>query len=257
MEMLHSLILGVIQGLTEFLPVSSSGHLVLVPWLFKWEDPGMTFDIALHIGTLFALIIYFWKDWIELLKNWEKPMLWYIVIGCIPAAVFGLKFEKYFETVFRSPLIVALFMIGMGIVMAAADKLGKKADDLSAVNPRNVLFIGFAQVLALMPGVSRSGITMTAALAAGFKRETAARFSFLLAMPVTAGAGLLKTVHVAKHGLPDGQGMFFALGIIISAVSGFIAIKYLLKFLEKHSLAVFSGYRVVLGLLAIAIYYAR
>ena len=257
MEILHAIILGIVQGLTEFLPISSSGHLVLIPWLFKWEDLGLTFDVALHVGTLFALILYFWKDWLNMFRKWKEPLLWLIAVGCVPAAVFGYKFDKYFETVFRSPVLIASFLIGMGVLLLLAELFGKKVRDLKAVNLKDSLGIGFAQVLALMPGVSRSGITMTAGLFAGLTRETAARFSFLLATPIVFGAGVLKLKHVAKYGIPSPEFLPFVLGTAFAALSGYLAIKYLLKFLQKHTLYVFVWYRLAFGSLILLVYLLR
>jgi undecaprenyl-diphosphatase len=257
MMIVQAAILGIIQGLTEFLPVSSSGHLIVVPWLFGWQDLGLTFDVALHVGTLLALVIYFWKDWVGILKRWKQPLLWLIVAGCVPAAVAGYKFDAYFETVFRSPVLVGMFMIAMGLLLWLAEAAGKKIRELDAVNMKDSLIIGCAQVLALMPGVSRSGITITAGLFTGFTREAAARFSFLLAMPIVAGAALMKLKHVIVAGLPQNEHAPFAAGILCSAVTGFLAIKFLLRFLHKHTLYVFVWYRLVFGALILLIYYLR
>ncbi len=205
MGIFHAAVLGIVQGLSEFLPVSSSAHLIIIPWFAGWEDPGATFDVALHMGTLAALLAFFWRDWVKILTEWNKPMLWFIVIASIPGAVFGYKYEKYFDTVFHAPLIIGVFMMVMGAVMGLAEKFGKKLEDMDSMTWGKSLFIGCAQVLALMPGVSRSGITMTAGVASGFKRESAAKFSFLLATPITAGAGLLKLMHIVHHGLPKSE----------------------------------------------------
>jgi len=257
MELIHAAVLGIIQGLTEFLPVSSSGHLIAVPWFFKWNDLGATFDVALHLGTLLALVLYFWKEWLEIISKWKEPLLWLIAIGCVPAAAFGYKFEKYFETIFRSPLLVAVFMICMGLLMWVSEKYARKNKDLDSVNLGDTLFIGFAQVLALMPGVSRSGITMTAGLFSGLKRETAAKFSFLLAMPITFGAGLLKLKHVMKTGIPADEYTAFVTGIIFAAVAGFFAIKFLLKYLRNNSLYIFVWYRLIFGAAILLVYFSR
>jgi undecaprenyl-diphosphatase len=256
MELFHAAILGIVQGLTEFLPVSSSGHLVILPWLFGWQDPGLAFDVALHLGTLLALVIYFWKDWLDLITNWRQPLLWLVLIGCVPAAIFGYKFDKYFETVFRSPALVAIFMIIMGFFLFLAEKTGKKIRELGTINLGDSLFIGFAQVLALMPGVSRSGITITAGIFKGLTRETAARFSFLLATPIVAGAALLKLRHVFS-GMPHEEYGPFALGVLCSAIVGFLAIKYLLQYLQRHTLYVFVWYRFIFGTIVLLIYYFR
>jgi undecaprenyl-diphosphatase len=257
MEIIQAAILGIVQGLTEFLPISSSGHLVLLPWLFNWKDPGLTFDVALHLGTLLSLLLFFWRDWLDILSDWKKPLLWLIVIGSIPAAVIGYKYDDYFETVFRSPLVVAGLMAGMGVLMWIAESVSRKDRDVSSVNLGDTLFIGFAQALALMPGVSRSGITITAGLFDRLKRESAARFSFLLAMPITAGAGLLKLKHLATDGLPAGQAIPFTVGIVFSTIVGFLAIKFLLKYLEDHTLYIFVWYRIIFAAIAVAVYFAR
>jgi len=257
MEMMQAVILGVVQGLAEFLPVSSSGHLVLVPWLFKWNDLGPTFDVALHIGTLGALVMYFWRDWLDIIKRWREPFLWYIAAGCVPGALVGYKFEKYFDTVFRSPLIISVFMIFVGLLLLAAEVYGKKVRELKSIGLKDSIVIGFAQALALMPGVSRSGITITAGLFSGFSRESAARFSFLLAMPITFGAALLKFKHVMKEGIPQDERMTFLLGIAAAAITGYFVIKYFLKFLQGHTFYVFVWYRILFGSAAIAVYLFR
>lgn len=246
-DILQAVILGTVQGLTEFLPISSSGHLAALPWLFGWKDLGITFDVALHMGTLAALAAYFWKDWIKMLRDWRDPYMWLIVVGCVPAALAGYKFEDYFDTVFRAPVFVGSFMILMGVVMGASERWGGKVRGEDTINLRDALVIGFAQALALMPGVSRSGVTMTAGMFSGLRREAAARFSFLLAMPITAGAGLLKFSHLLKAGLPASEAPAFAAGLLCAAVVGFFAIKYLLKFLQSHSLYVFVWYRLLFG----------
>ena len=257
MHILQSLILGAVQGLTEFLPVSSSAHLILVPWLFGWKDLGLTFDVALHLGTLFALIVYFWKDWADILKKWREPLLGLIIIGCIPAAIAGFLFEEYFDTVFRSPLIISVFMILMGVVLLLAEKIGKKLRELKQMNLKDSIFIGLAQMLALMPGVSRSGITMTAGLFAGFSREAAARFSFLLATPIIAGAGIFKLRHILTHGMPQSESTYFIAGILSSAFFGFLTIRFLLQYLRKHDFYIFVWYRFIVGAAMIVIWLWR
>lgn len=257
-EVFRAEVLGIVQGYTEFFPISSSAHLVVIPWLLNWNDLGPTFDVALHMGTLAALIGYFWRDWLAMFKDWRKPMLWFIALGCIPGALLGYKFEKYFDTVFHSPLYIGIFMIAMGLLMYAAEKYGKKTDELDTMDWQKALLIGCAQAMALMPGVSRSGITLTAGLFAGFKRESAARFSFLLAMPITAGAGLLKLEHIIHHGgIPHNEGGAFAVGMLLSAVVGFVAIKYLLKYLQEHTLNVFVWYRLAFGAVVLGVYFLK
>jgi undecaprenyl-diphosphatase len=257
MELLQAIVLGAVQGLTEFLPISSSGHLVLIPWFFHWKDLGQTFDVALHLGTLLALLFYFWRDWLSIIRRWREPLLWFLLIGCVPAAVFGYLFEDYFETVFRSPVIISVLVIVFGLVLYYAERRGRKVRDLSSVNLGDALFIGFAQALALMPGVSRSGITITAGLFAGMKRETAARFSFLLSMPIVAGAGVLKMRNIFQEGMPGTEAVFFIVGILTSAVFGFLTIKFLLNYLQRHSFGIFVWYRIAFGAAMLLAFFLR
>jgi undecaprenyl-diphosphatase len=255
MEIIQSIVLGIVQGLTEFLPISSSGHLALIPWLFRWQDLGLTFDMALHLGTLFALIIYFWSDWLDIFKKWREPLLWLILIACIPAGFFGFKFEQYFETVFRDPRIIALFMIAFAGVLWLADVYGRKKRELGSLNLLDAIVIGLLQVLALMPGVSRSGITMVGGLFMGFSRRSAARFSFLISTPVIAGASLFKMRHIIVHGLPGTEAQAFIIGVLASAIVGALTIRFLMQYLEKHSFRVFVWYRLVVGTAVIAIWF--
>ncbi len=257
MDVVQAIILGIVQGVTEFLPVSSSGHLAIVPWLFGWKDMGLTFDSALHLGTLFAILAYFWKDWVNLIKKWREPLLWLILIGCVPAGIAGVLFEQKFETIFRSPLIIALFMIVMGLVLLVAEVVGRRKREVKDLNIWDSLFIGFSQILALMPGVSRSGITMTAGLFAGFSRESAAKFSFLLATPIIGAAGLFKLRHALVHGLPQNETVAFFAGILASAIVGFVAIKFLLQYLKEHTFYLFVWYRLIAGLAIIIIWLLR
>ena len=247
MEILQSIVLGVVQGLTEFLPVSSSAHLVLVPWLFHWPDLGLTFDMALHLGTLFALIVYFWADWLDIIKKWHEPLLWLIIVACLPAAAFGFKFEQYFETVFRDPRLIALFMIVFAFVLWLADEYGRKKRELASLNLIDAFVIGALQVLALMPGVSRSGITMVGGLAVGLDRRSAARFSFLVSAPVIAGASLFKMRHIIAHGMPATEAQAFLFGVLASALVGALTIKFLMDYLQKHSFHIFVWYRLAVG----------
>lgn len=256
MEIIHSIVLGIVQGLTEFLPVSSSAHLVLIPWLFRWQDLGLTFDMALHLGTLAALIIYFWPDWVEIIRKWREPLLWLILIACVPAGFFGFKYEEYFDTVFRDPRLIALLMIAFAVVLLLADIYGRKKRELASLNLLDAIVIGCAQVLALMPGVSRSGITMVAGLGLGLSRRSAARFSFLLSAPVIAGASLFKLRHVIAHGLPGTEALAFICGMIAAAIVGALTIKYLMEYLEKHTFRVFVWYRLAVGVIVLALWFA-
>jgi undecaprenyl-diphosphatase len=254
MEIIQSIILGIVQGLTEFLPISSSAHLVLIPWLLRWQDLGLTFDMALHLGTLFALIIYFWTDWLEIIRKWREPLLWLILVACIPAGIFGFKYEQYFETIFRDPRLIALFMIVFAGVLWLADVYGKKKRELGSLNLLDAIVIGLLQVLALMPGVSRSGVTVVGGLFMGFSRRSAARFSFLLSAPVIAGASVFKMRHIIAHGLPGTEAQAFVLGVLASAIVGALTIKFLMQYLEKHTFRVFVWYRVAVGAAVLALW---
>ena len=248
MPVSHSIILGIIQGLTEALPVSSSAHLVIFPWLFGWRYQGLSFDVALHLGTAFAFVVYFWKDWVRMFKV-DTGLLWYIAIGTVPAAVAGVLLEKKAETVFRSPLVMLTMLAVFALILWWADYYGKKRKSLAEVDIKSALAIGLAQVLALIPGVSRSGITITAGLARGFSREAAARFSFLLATPIVIAAGVLKLPKL-QHG--DLTVSFWA-GVLFSALSGFIGIHFLLNFVRRSSFKVFVFYRIALAVLVLAV----
>jgi len=253
MDILQSVFMGIIQGLTEFLPISSSGHLFAVPWLFGWKDFGLSFDVSLHLGTLVAVVVYFWPDWMDILRKWRQPLLWLLLLGCLPAAITGFLFEDKIEALFRAPLFVGIFMIFMGLLLWFAEVIGKKNRDLKEINLADSLIIGFSQVLALMPGVSRSGITMTAGLFSGMTRETAARFSFLLSTPIILGAGLYKLRHVFAGGMAVNELQIFFVGMLSSALVGFLAIKYLLKYLQSHTFYVFVWYRIFFGSLILAV----
>ena len=252
MEIIQSIVLGIVQGVTEFLPISSSAHLVVIPWLFHWQDPGLTFDMALHLGTLFAIVIYFWRDWLDILRKWREPLLWLIMLACLPAGYFGYKYEEYFSTVFRGPMIIGLLMIVFAFVLLWAEAYGKKKREMSSLNIFDAVIIGFAQVLALMPGVSRSGITMVAGLFMGLSRPSAARFSFLLSTPIIGGAAVFKLRHIMVHGLPGTEAMAFIIGTLTSAIVGAWTIKYLMQYLQKHSFNIFVWYRLIAGAFILA-----
>ena len=256
----HALVLGIVQGLGEFLPISSSAHLFLIPWLFNWPDPGLTFDIALHMGTLLAVVAFFWQDWVilawnglTLQKNYDGRMFWYLVLATIPGAVFGLLFEKQAETVFRSPLLVGIMLIVMGIILYAVDNYADRWKEIDQVNLPDALVIGLSQAFAIIPGVSRSGITMTAARSRGMTGEAAARFSFLLSTPIILGAGLVKLKDISHSDINAA----FWVGIISSAVVGLLSIKFLLEYLARRSFAVFAWYRFVVGAAVIALVLIR
>ena len=266
MTIFQALVLGLIQGLTEFLPVSSSAHLALAPYLFGWQDPGLAFDVALHFGTLIAVLWFFRKEWGQLIAaaisiitsrkvdTVEKKRVIFLIIATIPGAIGGLLLEKKAETVFRAPALTATALIVMGIVLWAVDKFASQERKLEGMKWLDALLIGCAQVVALIPGVSRSGSTITAARGLKFDRESAAVFSFLMSMPITAAAVVLKGPEVLKAG---GLGIEVAIGVLASAISGWLAISVLLRYVSRHSYGVFALYRVVLGLAVLAIIYTR
>ncbi|HTY13504.1 MAG TPA: undecaprenyl-diphosphatase UppP [Candidatus Omnitrophota bacterium] len=245
MTIAHAVILGIIQGIAEFLPISSSAHLVFVPWILNWAPHTLTFDVALHIGTLIALLAFFWKEWWGIIRS---RLLWFILVGCIPGAVAGFLGEKYFEETFRGPVTIAVFMIGLGLLLWAAEVYSSKKRDIDSLNWVDSIVIGISQAFALMPGVSRAGITMTSGLFMGLTREAAARFSFLLSAPIIAGAGLYKGYGLLKHGgLPSDERLPFLVGMLTAAIVGFFAIKYLLQYLQKNSFYLFVWYRIIVG----------
>lgn len=249
-----SLILGIVQGLTEFLPVSSSAHLIVVPWLFGWADPGLAFDVGLHWGTLAAVTAYFWKDLLSLalgalrfLKgdrtSSEGRLALFLVLGSVPAAAAGFLLRHAAESTLRNPVLIVCTLSGMGLVLWAAERFFHHEKDLNSMDAKNAFGIGCAQALALVPGVSRSGATISAALALGLSRAEAARFSFLLSVPVTFGAGLLEIPHMKA--LANTQS--FWIGCISAAVSGYAAIGFLLRYVQTKSYAPFVVYRFLLA----------
>jgi undecaprenyl-diphosphatase len=265
MDLLHAAVLGTVQGLTEVLPISSSAHLILIPKFLHWPESGLTFDVALHVGTFLALALYFWRDLLELTGNFlgsfrggidtpAKRLPFYIIAATIPAALVGKTLEGPIEEIFRkSPLLIAGFLILFGLLLALADTTGAKRWRMDKVNLKCAIVIGLAQCLALMPGVSRSGITITAALFLGFHREAAARFSFLISLPIVAGAAILKVGHLLKTGIPAGEGLPLIIGISTSAVFGFLSVAFLLKLVQRDSLYPFVWYRLAAGCSAIAL----
>ncbi|MFY9140306.1 MAG: undecaprenyl-diphosphatase UppP [Thermacetogeniaceae bacterium] len=252
MTIWQSVVMGLVQGLGEFLPISSSAHLVLVPWFFNWLDPGLTFDIALHIGTLIAVIAYFWRDWVKLIrgafqgtKSKEGRLFWYLVLATIPGAIMGLLLEEKAETVFRNPVLIAVMLIVLGVILYWADRKGRKLTDVNNISLGQSLMIGISQALAIIPGVSRSGITMTTGLLLGLTREGAARFSFLLSAPVIFGAGLIKVPDILAN--PGMINTPFLIGMLVSALSGAASIGFLLKYVQKKDFLPFVWYRFLLG----------
>jgi undecaprenyl-diphosphatase len=255
----HALVLGLVQGLTEFLPVSSSGHLILVPHVFGWADQGLAVDAALHLGTLAALVAYFRGELIGLVTGaLSRRLILVLLVATVPAAVLGLVFGHTIETSLRAPLLIAITTAFWGGVMWAADRRARPvptgaADPIERVGWDQGLLVGCAQALALIPGTSRSGITITTGLFAGLDRATAARFAFLLGIPVTAGAGLVKSVELLRTGLPPGEAGPLLVAILTSFVSGWFAVWFLVHYLKQHSLLPFVIYRFVLSAVILAV----
>ncbi|WP_421857871.1 undecaprenyl-diphosphate phosphatase [Marinobacter salarius] len=259
MELWHIIVLAVIQGLTEFLPISSSAHLILPSQVFGWPDQGLAFDVAVHVGTLAAVIWYFRAEVGRLTVAWvgdtvrgrvgqDSGLAWAVIAGTIPAGLAGLLLNDFIETSLRSGLVIAVSTIGFGLMLWWSDAVGRRNRDLPALTMKDAVIIGVAQALALIPGTSRSGITITAALFLGFGREAAARFSFLLSIPLILAAGLLKTLELVEQGGATDWAAI-ALGAALSFVSAVVCIHLFLKFLERLGLMPFVIYRLVLGLL--------
>lgn len=260
MSIIQAIILGLVQGLTEFIPVSSSGHLVAFHQLFGSSTNDLTFDIALHVGTLAALIIYFHKDIMMLIKGFfgktqHTRLVWFIVLATIPASVLGFLFSSKAETAFRSLELVALNMLIFGVIMLLAEKYAikyrSKAKDLTEINTKQALVVGFAQSLAVIPGVSRSGSTITAGLFAGINRVSATRFSFLLGIPIIAGATLKVLTESQSVAVMRSEWSIFVIGTTTALISGMFAIGFLLKYLSNHTLAVFAYYRIAFGVVVL------
>jgi len=266
MTVFQAVVLGLVQGLAEFLPISSSAHLVLTPWIFGWSDPGLSFDVALHVGTLVAVLWYFRAEWVKLTQSAiallrtrradteEKKRFLYLVVATIPAAVGGVLLQDYAETTFRSPVLMAITLMVMGVVLWAVDRYAQRDRPLAAVTLRDAIFIGFAQMLALVPGVSRSGSTMTAGRALRFDRQSAAVFSFLMSMPVTAAAALLKVPDLLRT---EGITPTLIAGVLSAGISSWLAIAVLLRYISRHSFGVFAVYRLALGALILTLYATR
>jgi undecaprenyl-diphosphatase len=264
-SILQAIVLGLVQGATEFAPVSSSGHLILVPWIFGWmligdADVKKSFDVALHMGTLLGALIYFRHDVIRYARAWfhsigerqmstpDERIAWALVVGTIPGAIAGALFENVIQEQLGAPWLIALMLVPFGLLLVVVDRRARSDRAFDTIGPRDGLLLGTAQALALQPGVSRSGVTITAARAMGLDRESAARFSFLLSLPIIAGAGAYKGVDLAQTGL-QGQAGEFVAGMVASAISGFLVIWGLLKYLRRHDFLVFLWYRVALAAL--------
>ncbi len=261
--MLQALILGLVQGATEFLPISSSGHLVLVPWFLSWENPGLVFDTFLHLGTLVAVLAYFRHDLWSLALAWagslrarglsnpQARVAWLIIWGTLPAVAMGLALEGLFERLFAAPVLVSLFLLVTGLLLVLGERVRKSESRMESLTWLDALLVGLAQGVALAPGISRSGATISAGLWRGLKREEAARFSFLLATPAILGANLLQLWDLARLSSAGEAASTLLLGFLAAAVSGYLAIRFFLGFLKRRSLYAFSLYCWLLGTLTL------
>jgi undecaprenyl-diphosphatase len=278
----EAIILGFVQGATEFIPISSSAHLIIIPWLFGWKDPALTsltFDISLHLGTLVALLVFFASDWLRLIRAFylsiverrigtdpDRRLAWLVLIGTIPAGLVGVLLESRIEALFHQPgvpvsltalIIMAVIIAGFGVLLLLADRFGRQAQEMEDMTLKKTLLIGLSQALAVFPGVSRSGATISTGLALGLEREAATRYSFLLSAPIILGAGI-KSVWDLFSGLQTGvvaqtSLIIFPIGFIMAALSGFLCIRFLLNYLQTNNLNIFVYYRWGLGLLIIVL----
>lgn len=256
MSFLQAIIYGIVQGLGEFLPISSTAHIILLPWLFGWNDPGLAFDIALHLGTLVAVVAFFWRDWIKLIKagltdakSTDGKLFWYLVLACVPGGILGVLFEEQVETVLRSPLIIGVMLILMGIVLYLADKWSRSTVELKDIGLKRSFLIGVSQAIAMIPGVSRSGITMATGRMLELNREDAARFTFLLSTPFIFASGVYKAkdlISVQVELVP------FITAIVTAGIVGALSIKFVLDYLKKKGFGIFFAYRLILGAFIIA-----
>ncbi|HKA70105.1 MAG TPA: undecaprenyl-diphosphate phosphatase [Actinomycetes bacterium] len=265
MNLFQAAVLGIVQGLTEFLPISSSGHLRVVPALFGWEDPGAAFTAVIQLGTMAAVLLYFWRDIVRITSTWARSLVrpelrgeldarlgWYIGLGTIPIAVFGVLFQHQIETTARDLRLIAFTLIALGLVLLWAERVGRRNREVRGLGLRDGMLIGLAQSLALIPGVSRSGATITAGMFLGFTREAAARFSFLLSIPAVVLSGLFELRDIGSEGGVPGVAPT-VVATVLAFGSGFASIAWLLRYLTTHTMKIFVAYRVLLGLLLLAL----
>lgn len=274
-DIFRAIVLGIVQGLTEFLPISSSGHLIVVRELFGWEfTDDLTFDVALHIGTTMAVLAFFRDEWLYMLRRgfervfggepapktglgtaYDERLLWLLAIGSIPTAIVGLTVDRWFEDDLREPVIVGAMLVVFGVVLYAAERVSSRVRKIDDVNWQDAVFIGLAQAIALVPGTSRSGVTISAGMLRGMTRTAAARFSFLLLTPAIIGAGLLKTAEAISDGIPSGDIDIIVVGGVVSAIVGFLSIGWLLRLVQSSTYLPFVGYRLVAGVFVL-VYFA-
>ncbi len=259
MELSHIIILALIQGITEFLPISSSAHLILPSAVLGWEDQGLAFDVAVHVGSLAAVILYFYQDIWKLLSNWTLQVLrrphdrvqsrlaWWVILATIPAAFFGLVLDDWIQLNLRSVLVIATTTILFGVLLAVSDRKGRRSLGMQDISLSHAVMIGFTQAIALIPGTSRSGITMMMGLFMGLTREAATRFSFLLSIPLIFAAGLFKIVELMQMSATPPWGDIL-LGTVLSGISAYVCIRLFLGFIERIGFMPFVWYRMILGL---------
>jgi undecaprenyl-diphosphatase len=265
MGLLRAIVLGIVQGVTEFLPISSTAHLRIVPELLGWPDAGAAYTAMIQLGTVAAVIVYFWRDLVRLARAFVEGLLggeplgtldarlaWYVLVGSLPIGILGLLFKQHIETSLRSLYVIAVAMVGLAVVLFLAERIATHKRTLSEMTWKDGIVIGLCQTVALIPGSSRSGTTLTGGLALGFRREDAARYSFLLSVPATAAAGLFEMRHLVRSGEPF-SGLDVVAGTVVAFLTGILAIAWLLRFLRTRSTLVFVVYRLLLGGLLLAL----
>jgi undecaprenyl-diphosphatase len=267
MPIYQAVVLAIVQAFTEFLPISSTAHLILFPWLFGWKDPGLTFDVALHAGTLVAVIIYFFRDWVQIIGQGfglnigrdpdlkqNRGLLWLLAVASIPIGIVGYKFDKLADTVWRQPYVIGTMLIVVGIVMWLAEKRRIGSKSMNTIQFGDAIVVGLAQAVSVIPGTSRSGATISAGLFCNMTRETAARFSFLLSTPAIAAAVAKKAWDIHKEGgIPADMKMPMLVGIVVAGVLGAVVIAFFLRYLRRSSLMPFVYYRIFFGIIVIAL----
>lgn len=268
MSIIQAIVLGVLQGATEFIPVSSSGHLVLVPWLLGWAPSGLPFTVMVHLGTVFGVLTVFWRDWMAMLSGvaeWAQTrrvtpslrLLGLLLLGTIPAALLGYFFEPFFERVFQNPLFAAIALLFTAALLLIGDRLGRSQRCVEHMTWRDGLLVGLAQAVAILPGISRSGSTIAAARLRDVERGDAARFSFMLSMPIIIGVGLVQIIEIARTGLSVNGVVPLVVGFIAAFGSAYLVIRWMLNYLRSRSLTIFAAYCVVASLASIAVYLLR
>jgi len=256
MSIIQALIYGIVQGIAEFLPISSTAHLVLIPWLFGWQDPGVVFDVALHFGTAAAVILFFYKDWLRLIsagftkpKTQDGKLFWWIVLATIPGGLAGILLDKYMEN-FRNPALIAIMLIIMGVILYVTDRLGKNEMDLGNIGTKRSLIVGVSQAFAIIPGISRSGITMSTGRVLGITRDGIAKFTFLLSAPIILADALYHAKDLNNVPIEITP---FLVAMLTAAVVGILSIEFLLSYLKTKGFGIFALYRIILGIFIIGV----